>query len=105
MTKSIRSKVVLAAAFAAAGAMCFAQAGEAIYKAKCQSCHGPAGTPNPAIAKMLGVKPVSDPSVKGLSDAQMAAVVKDGKGKMKPVAGLSDAQIKEAVAYFRGLGK
>lgn len=105
MTKSIRTKVVLAAAFAAAGAVCFAQTGEAVYKAHCQSCHGATGTPNLGIAKILGVKPASDPSVKGLSDAQMTAAVKNGKGKMKPVPGLSDAQIKGVVAYFRELGK
>ena len=105
MMKSIRSKVVLAAAFAVAGGMCFAQSGEAIYKAHCQSCHGATGTPNPGIAKILGVKAASDPSIKKLSDAEMAAAVKNGKGKMKPVAGLTDAQVKEVVAYFRELGK
>jgi mono/diheme cytochrome c family protein len=103
--KSIRSRIVLAAAFAVAGGTCFAQSGEAIYKAHCQSCHGATGTPNPGIAKILGVKAASDPSVKSLSEAQMAAAVKNGKGKMKPVAGLSDAQVKEVVAYFRELGK
>jgi mono/diheme cytochrome c family protein len=105
MMKSIRSKVVLAAAFAVAGGMCFAQSGEAIYKAHCQSCHGATGTPNPGIAKILGVKPASDPAVKKLTPAEMEAVVKNGKGKMKPVAGLSDAQVKEVVTYFRELGK
>lgn len=103
--KSIRSTVLLAAVFAAAGAMCFAQAGEAVYKAHCQSCHGATGVPNPGIAKILGVKPANDPSVKSLSAAQMEAAVKNGKGKMKPVAGLTDEQVKEAVAYFRELGK
>jgi len=33
----------------------------------------------------------------------MAAAIKDGKGKMKPIAGLTDAQIKETVAFYRGL--
>lgn len=103
--KSIRSKFVLAAAFAVAGGMCFAQTGEAVYKAHCQSCHGATGTPNPGIAKLLGVKPANDPAVKKLTPAEMEAVVKNGKGKMKPVAGLSDAQVKEVVAYFRELGK
>jgi hypothetical protein len=34
---------------------------------------------------------------------QMISVVKNGKGKMKPVAGLTDAQIKAAVAFYREL--
>src|SRR5690348_3280809 len=105
MMKSIGSKAVLAATFALAGAMSFAQSGEAVYKSHCQSCHGAAGVPNPGIAKILGVKPASDPSMKNLSEAQMIAAVKNGKGKMKPVAGVNDAEIKSAVEYFRMLAK
>jgi mono/diheme cytochrome c family protein len=104
MTLTIRSQVVLAAVVLLAGAVGFAQsAGEATYKAKCQMCHGAAGTPSPAMAKAMGIKPVSDPDIKKLSADQMAAAVKSGKGKMKPVAGLTDAQIKDAVAFYRGL--
>jgi mono/diheme cytochrome c family protein len=100
----IRTQLVLAAVVSLAGAVGFAQsAGEATYKAKCQSCHGATGTPSPAMAKMMGVKPVSDPDVKKLTPDQMIAVVKTGKGKMKPVAGLTDAQIKDSVTYFRSL--
>lgn len=103
MTKMIRSILVLTAAVSLAGAVAFADSGEATYKAKCATCHGSNGTPSPGIAKMLGVKPASDPSVKSMSAADMAAVVKNGKGKMKPVAGLTDAQIKDVVTYFRSL--
>ncbi len=90
-----------------AGAVGFAQtSGEAIYKAKCQSCHGAEGTPNPGIAKMMGVKPVTDPSVKSLSEQQMIADTSNGKGKMPAFKGkLTDAQIKDSVAYFRSLAK
>ena len=104
MTKTMRSQVVLAVAVSLASAVCFAQsAGEATYKAKCQSCHGSAGTPNPGIAKMMGVKPNTDAEIKKLTVDQMIASVKNGKNKMRPVAGLTDAQIKEAVVYYRSL--
>lgn len=104
MTKTIRTLTVLAATVCLAGSMSFAQsAGEAVYKSKCQMCHGPNGTPNPAMAKAMGIKPASDPDIKKLSADQMLASVKNGKGKMKPVAGLSDAQMKDVVAYFRTL--
>jgi mono/diheme cytochrome c family protein len=105
MTKSIRSLLVLTATVSLAGAMSFAQSsGAATYKTSCQSCHGATGTPNPGIAKMMGVKPASDPSVKSQSAADMIAAVKNGKGKMKPFAGkLTDAQIKDVVTYFRTL--
>ena len=105
MTKSVRSAVVLAATFVVAGAMCFAQSGEALYKAHCQSCHGPDGHPNPGIAKFLGVMPANSPAMKKLTIAQMEAAVKNGKGKMKPIHGLSNAQVKEVVEYFHTLTK
>jgi mono/diheme cytochrome c family protein len=41
--------------------------------------------------------------MKALSAADTTAAVKNGKGKMKPVAGLTDAQIKDVVTYFRSL--
>jgi mono/diheme cytochrome c family protein len=99
----MRSQVVLALVVSMAGAVGFAQAaGEAVYKANCQSCHGSAGTPSPGIAKMMGVKPANDPDYKKESADQMIAAVKDGKGKMKPFAAkLTDAQIKDAVTFFR----
>lgn len=105
MTKTIRSMVVLAAAVCAASSLSFAQSsGEAVYKANCQSCHGTSGTPSPGIAKMMGVKPASDPDIKKLTADQEFASIKNGKGKMKPFAGkLTDPQIKDVVTYFRSL--
>ena len=103
---TIRSLVALAAVVLFAGAVGFAQSGEATYKAKCQSCHGAEGTPNPGIAKAMGVKPASDPSVKAHTDAQMIAITTDGKGKMPAYKGkLTDAEIKAAVDYFRTFAK
>jgi len=105
MRNWIRSMLVLTAAICVTAAMSFAASpGEAIFKANCQTCHGPSGTPNPGIAKMLGVKPVSDPAMKKLTEAEMIAAVKNGKGKMPKFSGkLSDAQIKDVVVYFRTL--
>jgi cytochrome c6 len=103
----IKAGITLVAMMAAAIAPAFAQdSGADIYKAKCQSCHGAEGTPNPGIAKMMGVKPVSDPSVKSLSEAQMITDTTNGKGKMPAFKGkLTDAQIKASVDYFRSLAK
>jgi len=105
MTKTFRSQVVLAVVVCLASAVGFAQSsGGATYKANCQSCHGSSGTPSPGIAKMMGVKPVSDPDVAKLTAAQEFDAVKNGKGKMKPFSGkLTDAQIKDVVSYFRTL--
>lgn len=80
-----------------------AQSGDALYKSKCQSCHGASGTPNPGMAKLMGIKPISDPDIQKLTSDQMAGAVKNGKGKMKPIAGLTDVQLKDVVAYYRSL--
>jgi mono/diheme cytochrome c family protein len=106
MMKTIRSQVVLAVVVSLASAVGFAQAaGEATYKAKCQACHGATGTPSAGMVKAMAVKPVSDPEVKKLTVDEMIAITKTGKGKMKPVTGLTDAQLKDVVGYYRSLGK
>jgi len=98
---------MLTAVMLVACGLSFAQSsGETVYKTKCQSCHGAQGTPNPGIAKAMGVKPAGDPSVKSLSEAQMITEATNGKGKMPAFKGkLTDAQIKDAVTYFRSLAK
>ena len=104
MTRVIRPPVVLSLAVSLVSAVCFAQSsGQATYKAKCQMCHGATGTPSAGMAKMMSIKPVSDPAVKALTADQMFTAVKNGKGKMKPVTGLTDRQIKDAVTFYRGL--
>ena len=103
----IRAGITLVGLLAAAIAPAIAQsAGTDVYKTKCQSCHGAQGTPNPGIAKAMGVKPANDPSVKSSSEAQMITDTTNGKGKMPAFKGkLTEAQIKDSVEYFRSLGK
>ncbi len=104
MKNAIRSLSVLAVSACLASAVCLAQAGGATYKSSCQSCHGATGVPSPGMAKMMGIKPVTDPAIKKLTAAEMFTAVKNGKGKMHPFAGkLTDPEIKASVAYYRGL--
>lgn len=103
MTKSFRSQIVLAAAVLLAGSMCFAEDGAALYKSKCAMCHGATGTPSAGMIKAMGIKPVSDPAIQALTVAQISATVKNGKGKMKPIAGLTDPQVSAVAAYFKTL--
>jgi cytochrome c6 len=107
MSKTIRTFIAVVALSLMAGAVGFAQSsGEATYKAKCQSCHGAEGTPNPGIAKAMGVKPAGDPSVKSISETQMIADTTNGKAKMPAFKGkLTDAEIKASVDYFRTFAK
>jgi high-affinity iron transporter len=88
--------------------------GEALYKAKCVTCHGAAGAGDGPAGKALKDKP-SDWSkgegLKGLSDQQLFDSIKKGGkaiGKsplMIVVPGLSDADIQNVVAYIKTLAK
>ena len=55
-----------------------AGAGEAVYGAKCRTCHGPDGEGNPASAKALKVemKPLSEAAAK--SEADLKKVITEG---------------------------
>jgi mono/diheme cytochrome c family protein len=103
MTKSTRSQVALAVVLAFASATAFADSGDATYKAKCAMCHGPTGTPSAGMAKAMGIKPSSDPAIQALTVDQISTAVKAGKGKMKPIAGLTDEQIKDVSTFFHSL--
>ncbi len=75
-------------------------------RASAKAVTAPEGTPNPGIAKAMGVKPANDPSVKAISESQMIEDTTNGKGKMPAFKGkITDAQIKDSVDYFRSLGK
>ena len=75
----------------------------AVYKSKCQMCHGADGKGSPAGAKM-GVKDFHSPEVAKMSDAEMIKITEDGKGKMPAYKGkLTDDQIKALVKYIRSL--
>jgi mono/diheme cytochrome c family protein len=104
MRKSFRNVVAAMLMFGLAGATSFAQSSEALYKSKCQMCHGEKGMADSAAGKSMKVKPISDPDVKKMTEAQMVEAVHNGMGKMQPYKDkLSDAQIKELVTYFRSL--
>jgi cytochrome c6 len=106
VSKTIRMHAVLALALSLAGALSFAQSGAAIYKAKCQGCHGATGKADTPVAKVLKIKPVTDPSVTKMTEAEMIKATENGMGKMQPFKGkISDAEIKDSVAYFRSLMK
>ncbi len=103
MIKNFRIFVAFTMTISLFGAAGFAQSsGEATYKAKCQMCHGVSGMADSPAGKSMKVLPVTDPSVKGMSEEKMIDAVTNGMGKMQPFKGkLTDDQIKEAVAHFR----
>jgi mono/diheme cytochrome c family protein len=103
MDNRFRSLWVLAVFALVICAACFAQStGEAIYKQKCQNCHGSDGMANSGIGKVMRVKPALDPEVRKLTELQMIQRTAEGEGKMQPYKNdLTAAEIKASVDYFR----
>lgn len=84
-----------------------AAAGKDVYMKKCNMCHGPDGAGKEAIEKMLKVemKALGSKEVQAVSDADMKKIIDEGKGKMKPVKGLSDTEMANVIAFVRTLAK
>ena len=90
----------------AAGTASFAQDGAATYKAKCQMCHGATGMADTPAGKSTKARPFNDPDVMKMSDADLINITTNGHGKMPAYKGkLTDAQIKDVVAYIHTLQK
>lgn len=79
--------------------------GKTAYNKKCVTCHGKEGEGKAAMAKMLKVemKHLGSKEVQAKSDADLTKNIVEGVGKMKPVKGLSDADVANVVAYLRTL--
>lgn len=84
-----------------------ATAGQDIFTKKCKTCHGADGNGNPGVAKLLGVTftPLSSDEVQKMSDDDIKKIITEGKGKMKPVKDLTDADKDNVIAYVRTLKK
>lgn len=75
----------------------------ALYKSKCQMCHGADGKGTPAGQK-LGVKDFHSPEVAKMPDEELIKAVQDGKGKMQAYKGkISDDEIKALIKYIHAL--
>ena len=79
--------------------------GKEVYGTKCKTCHGDSGQGNPGLAKMMKVelRPLGSKEVQAQSDADLKKIVTEGKGKMKPVTGLTAKQVDDVVAFVRTL--
>ena len=107
MTKTIRTLMMLATVICMASAAQLAQAasataGQAVYKTKCQMCHGADGSGNLPKAK---VNPLGGATAQAMSDTDLKKAVTAGTGTMKPVAGVAGADLDNVVAFVRSLKK
>lgn len=85
----------------------FAQtSGADTYKAKCQMCHAADGSGNTPAGKAMKAHPFDSPDVLRQSDADLIAVIKNGKNKMPGFTGkLTDTQITDLVEHIHSLQK
>jgi mono/diheme cytochrome c family protein len=80
--------------------------GAATYTSKCQMCHGADGAGTTPAGKAMKAPSFLSPAVAKEPTADLIAITKSGKGKMPAYAGkLTDAQIKDVIAYVRTLQK
>lgn len=103
-------KIVLKAILAVlAFAMVFstwalADSGADTYKAKCAMCHGADGKGDTGMGKTLKIRDLGSADVQSQSDADLAKIITDGKGKMPKYDGkLTKDQIDDVVKFIRTL--
>jgi len=95
--------LVLIASLALAGSA-FGADGAAIFKAKCAMCHGPDGSASTGMGKSMGLKPLGSPEVQKMSEADLIALISNGKGKMPASKGkLTDDEISAVAKYVHTL--
>ena len=95
--------VLILLGFMVAARPALADDAEALYKSKCQVCHGPDGKGS-AAGQKLGVKDFHSPEVQKKSDAELLETTKQGKGKMPAYdKKLTDDQIKQLIQYIRSM--
>ncbi len=103
--RSLLMQAVLTAALLTLGAAgAWAEDTAALYKSKCQACHGPDGKGDTAAGKKLGAKDFHSLEVAKMSDVELFDITKKGKDKMPGYdKKLTDDQIKDLIKYIRTL--
>lgn len=80
--------------------------GEALYKAKCASCHGADAKGETPVGKMYKLRDFGSADVQKQSDAELTSIIEKGKNKMPGYGrSLKEEQIKDLVAYLRAFSK
>ena len=80
--------------------------GEKVYKAKCASCHGPDGKGETAAGKATKARDLCSADVKKETDAAWTEIIAKGKNKMPAYdKKITDAEVKDVIAYMRSLCK
>jgi cytochrome c6 len=77
-------------------------AGKNVFSTKCAICHGANGDGKTPIGKTLNIPDFHSAQAQKMTEADMKAIVTNGKNKMPAFKGkLTDAQIDQVVDYIR----
>jgi mono/diheme cytochrome c family protein len=83
--------------------------GAAVFAANCTGCHGKSGNGDTAIGKKNNIPDFHSADVQSLSDAELARIIREGRGPLSKVAHpgkhLTSDQVNAVVAYIRTLNK
>ena len=104
MKIALRAFLVLAVAMLATGS--WADSGADLFKSKCALCHGATGAGDTAMGKSMKLRDMSSADVQKQSDADLTAIITNGKGKMPKYDGkMTKEQIDDVVKFIRTLKK
>jgi len=105
-------RALLLAALSSLAVTAYAFDPAAAWTDQCAKCHGKTGAGDTKMGKKLSIKDYSDAAEQAkFTDEDAFKAIKlgrtdaSGKVRMKAIEGLTDADIKAMVAYFRGLKK
>jgi len=109
MQKALKNLGAMALASALLGGICLLSspanadvaAAQATFKTKCAGCHGADGKGKEA----LKTQDLGSADVQKMSDADLSAIISNGKGKMPAYKTMTPDQVKDMVAYIRSLKK
>jgi cytochrome c553 len=107
----IKKTVILAIFVALAALTTEAADAKTNWEKHCTRCHGATGKGDTKMGKKMSVRDYTDPKVQAaMTDAEMTKIIKEGKKEgtktlMKAYTELSDAEIKDLVAYIRTMKK
>ena len=80
--------------------------GASIFRTKCVLCHGADGSGKTPLGKQLQAADLRSKDVQKLSNAELHKIIHDGQANMPSFSDqLSDAEIDQAIAHIRALGK
>lgn len=95
-----RIVVALAVLFVASAASAQGAAPAEIFAKRCAACHGKEGKGDTPMAQKLGARDIS--ALKA-SEAEIAEVIANGKGKMTSFKGkMTDEEIKSVAKFVKG---